>query len=121
MSVGGYVKTHNHIIVRWSNHDGDAGGSHKASVRKFQVNRWAAYLVAIPLMLVAGVAAVFFVSAFLALFVLAGGAFGIWVWWMRRKLHQSAQPRQSEVLEGEYVVVQEVHGTHTETDRAENR
>lgn len=114
------MKTHNHIIVRWSNHHSNAGGSHDASVHQFPVNRWATYLIAIPLVLMAGVAAVFFLSAFLVLFLIAGSALGIWAWWMRRKLHQSAQAHHSEVLEGDYVVVQNVRRTNAETDRAEN-
>lgn len=98
------MKTHSHIIVRWSKHHGDTNGSHDASVHRFPVNRWVGYLITIPLALIGVAFAVFFFSAFLALFLIAGSALGIWMWWIRR---QTSTDRESSTLEGIYQVVDE--------------
>lgn len=93
---------------------------HGVSIRVIPVNRWAAYLIAVSLALIGLIFTAFVLSIVLVVFLIVGSAFGILVWWMRRKLHQSAHAHHSEVLEGEYVVIQEVRGANVETDRAKN-
>lgn len=102
--TGGYVKTHSHIIVRWSKHHSEARGSNDASVHQFSLNRWASYLITIPLVLIGVVCAVFFFSALVALFLLVGSALGIWLWRVRRR---SWTHEESGDLEGTYRVIHE--------------
>lgn len=96
------MKAQSHIIVRWSRHHSDAGSSHDASVHRFSLNRWASVLITIPLALIGVVCAVFFFSAFAALFLLAGSALGIWLWRVRRQVLTDREPG---ALEGVYRVV----------------
>lgn len=62
------------------------------------VNRWVAILVFIPVLIIMAVLGAFFFAAFLALFVMAAGVFGIRLWWLRRKLRKTThtQPEEGE-------------------------
>ena len=117
----GDMKPRGQIIIRWPAMHRTATDLHGVSIRVAPVHRWAVYLIAIVLTLTGLIFTAFFLSIVLGVFLIAGSAFGIWVWWMRRKLHQSAHAHHSEILEGEYVVVQEVRSADAETDRAANR
>jgi small-conductance mechanosensitive channel len=83
------------------------------------VNRWVAILVFIPVLIVMAVLGAFFFAAFLALFVVAAGVFGVRLWWLRRKLRTGTytQAEEEREREGDSVIIEDaqiVEETKTE-------
>ena len=58
---------------------------------------------------------IFFFTAFLALFVVAAAALGFRLWWLRRKMRQSA-----EASEGEYLVIEDAEIIEERTAKADD-
>lgn len=70
-----------------------------------------------------GIAAVFFIafflSAFVALYLISGIAIVIWIWWLRWKLKKSPC---LDGFEGEFTVFKETHNIEPEaTNKIENK
>lgn len=86
------------------------------TVRLLPVQGWLAYLLLIPLFVLAVVLAVFFFAAFLALLAVAALVVGARLWWLRRRLRRA---RQERAIEGEYVVIHEER-TAVDTQRRNN-
>lgn len=61
-----------------------------------RVNRWIAFLVLIPIVIIMVALGAFFFAVFLALFAVAATVFGARLWWLRRKLRKTAQPEEME-------------------------
>lgn len=83
----------------------------------FPISRWISYLILFPLSLAAFALTAFFFSAFLALFLIAGSVFGLWIWWLRRKLKKAAQ---ANCLNAEYVVIEESHNLGLKAEKTGN-
>lgn len=75
--------------------------------------RWLTYLLLVPVFIVMAVLAVFFFTAFLALFAVVAAGLGLRLWWLRRKLRQAR-----EAAQGEYVVIEDAEIVEERTDRA---
>lgn len=63
---------------------------------------WIMWLIGIPVAIAAAFLALFFFTLFMVLFGLVVVAFGLRLWWLRRKREQEFA---SSVIEGEYIVV----------------
>ena len=59
-------------------------------VRFFQLNRWLIFLVALPLIVLITLLAIFFFAIFAGLFAAMAVVIALRVWWLRRKLRYSA-------------------------------
>ncbi|SJM90734.1 conserved hypothetical protein [Crenothrix polyspora] len=101
------------IKFRYSLKQGEGG----EAVRIFPVSRWVIYLILAPFFVILAFLSAFFFSIFFPLFLFGGLSFGLWFWRLRRKLLKS-NPAQS--LEGEYVVINEIHIVETKTDKMES-
>lgn len=61
-----------------------------------RTNRWIAFLVLIPIVMIMVALGAFFFAVFLALFAVAATVFGARLWWLRRKLRKTAQPEETQ-------------------------
>jgi hypothetical protein len=84
-------------------------------IRPSRAGRWLVYLLLIPAFMIMAVLGVFFFSAFLALFAVAAAAFGFRVWWLRRKMRQSA-----DASEGEYLVIEDAEIVEERSTKTED-
>ncbi len=66
---------------------------------------WLANLIAVPAMILGGLAGVMFFSAFFALLLIPLAIWGIRAWWLVRKLKDS--PVSEQCIDAEYTVVSE--------------
>jgi hypothetical protein len=111
------VDDNNKIIIKRIARD-EKTGSAEETVHVFRPNpasRWLAYLLLIPAFIIMAVLGIFFFTAFLALFVVAAAALGFRLWWLRRKMRQSA-----EAPEGEYLVIEDAEIIEERTATAED-
>lgn len=67
-----------------------------------QARGWLAWLVAIPVLIVAAVFGFFVLLAVLGLALVVVVTFALRLWWLKRRLRGA---RDSETIEGEYTVV----------------
>jgi hypothetical protein len=111
------VDDNNKIVIKRIARD-EKTGSAEETVHIFRpspASRWLAYLLLIPAFIIMAVLGIFFFTAFLALFVVAAAALGFRLWWLRRKMRQSA-----EASEGEYLVIEDAEIIEERTARAED-
>ena len=111
------VDDNNKIVIKRIARD-EKTGSAEETVHVFRpspASRWLAYLLLIPAFIIMAVLGIFFFTAFLALFVVAAAALGFRLWWLRRKMRQSA-----EASEGEYLVIEDAEIIEERTARAED-
>ena len=111
------VDDSNEIIIKRIARD-EKTGSAEETVHVFRpspASRWLAYLLLIPAFIIMAVLGIFFFTAFLALFVVAAAALGFRLWWLRRKMRQSA-----DAPEGEYLVIEDAEIIEERTARAED-
>jgi hypothetical protein len=109
------VDDNNKIIIKRIARD-EKTGSAEETVHVFRpspASRWLAYLLLIPAFIIMAVLGIFFFTAFLALFVVAAAALGFRLWWLRRKMRQSADAR-----EGEYLVIEDAEIIDERTAKA---
>ncbi len=66
------------------------------------VNRWLAYLIVVPVLIIMIIIGAFFFAAFLALFAIAAVGFGIRIWWIRRKLR-----KQMNTSGEDYIIIED--------------
>jgi hypothetical protein len=79
---------------------------------------WMKYLILVPAFMGVGLLALFFFIAFVVLFALGTVAFGIWFWWLQRKLRKAAG---AQALEGEYVVINETQSVEKDVEKNAER
>jgi hypothetical protein len=111
------VDDNNKIIIKRIARD-EKTGSAEETVHVFRpspASRWLAYLLLIPAFIIMAVLGIFFFTAFLALFVVAAAALGFRLWWLRRKMRQSA-----EASEGEYLVIEDAEIIEERAARADD-
>jgi len=82
-----------------------------SQVKVMQVPGWLAWLIAIPALVVAALFGFVVFVAVLGLALLIALYLGIRIWWLRRKIRRAPE---SEVIEGEYVVVRKAQKTDKE-------
>ena len=106
----------NKIIIRRIARD--KTGSAEETVHVFRpspASRWLLYLLLVPAFIILAALGIFFFTAFLALFAVAAAALGFRLWWLRRKIHQSA-----EASEGEYLVIEDAEIIEERAARADD-
>jgi len=111
------VDDNNKIVIKRIARD-EKTGSAEETVHVFRpspASRWLAYLLLIPAFIIMAVLGIFFFTAFLALFVVAAAAIGFRLWWLRRKMRQSA-----EASEGEYLVIEDAEIIEERAARADD-
>jgi len=111
------VDDNNKIVIKRIARD-EKTGSAEETVHVFRpspASRWLAYLLLIPAFIIMAVLGIFFFTAFLALFVVAAAALGFRLWWLRRKMRQSA-----EASEGEYLVIEDAEIIEERAARADD-
>lgn len=96
------------IIIRHISRDGKTGAG--------PASRWLAYLLLVPSFIIMAVLGIFFFTAFLALFAVIAIGLGFRLWWLRRKLRQSADAADS--AEGQYIVIEDAEIIEESTDKA---
>jgi hypothetical protein len=84
------------------------------TVRIFPISRWKISLILVPTFIAVAFLSAFFFSIFFPLFLFGGITLGLWIWWLRRKLRKS---KAAESLNGEHVVIRDIHIVETETDK----
>ncbi len=104
------------IIIRRISRNKETGIPEEEIVRVSSVGRWAIYLALVPLFIIMAVLGIFFFTAFLALFAIAAIALAFRLWWLRRKLRQSADAEK-----GEYVVIEDAEIVEEKTDKQDDR
>lgn len=104
------------IIIRRVSRNKETGIPEEEFVHVSSLGRWATYLVLVPLFIVMAILGIFFFTAFLALFAIAAIGFTFRLWWLRRKLRQSA-----EAEEGEYVVIEDAEIVEERTDKPDDK
>jgi len=105
----------NRIIIRRISRNEQTGIPEEEIMRVAPVGwagRWALYLVLIPVFILLAILGVFFFTAFFALFAVAAAGLALRLWWLRRKLRESLEGRESRVSEkgiseGDYVVIED--------------
>lgn len=108
------------IVIRRITRDArdEKTGSTEETIHVFRpspASRWLIYLLMVPAFIIMAILGFFFFTAFLALFVVAAAALGFRLWWLRRKMRQSA-----EASEGEYLVIEDAEIIEERTARAED-
>lgn len=102
------------IKIRHKSKHGDKEALSDETEYIVPVSRWKFYLILVPTFIAAALLTIFFFSAFLALFLIAGVVLGLWIWWLRRDLRKS---NHVQSVEGEYVVIKETHIVETKNDK----
>ena len=111
------------IIIKRISRQGSTGGSEGETVHVFRVGggspgkRWLTYLLLAPFLIIMAVLGIFFFTAFLALFAVAAIGFGIRLWWLRRKLQQSADAEEAQYVDIEDAQIIEESTNKTDEDR----
>ena len=82
-----------------------------SQVKVVHVPGWLAWLIAIPVLVVAAFFGFVVLVAVLGLILLMALYLGIRIWWLRRKAERTPE---SGVIEGEYVVVRKTQKSDTE-------
>jgi hypothetical protein len=100
------------IIIRRISRNEQTGIPEEETVRVAPVGwagRWALYLALVPVFILLAILGIFFFTAFFALFAVGAAGLALRLWWLRRKLRESLDERESErgVSEGEYVVIED--------------
>lgn len=99
------------IIIRHISRDGKTGAG--------PASRWLAYLLLVPSFIIMAVLGIFFFTAFLALFAVIAIGLGFRLWWLRRKLRQSADAADAaDAAEGQYIVIEDAEIIEESTDKA---
>lgn len=89
------------------------------TVHIFPNSLWASYLVLISTLVVIAFLSALFFSIFFPLFLFGGAVFGLWIWWVFRKLRKT---KRAESLEGECVVIiKEAHIVEAESDKQKDQ
>ena len=111
------VDDNNKIVIKRIARDEKTGSAEETVhvFRRSPASRWLAYLLLIPAFIIMAVLGIFFFTAFLALFVVAAAAIGFRLWWLRRKMRQSA-----EASEGEYLVIEDAEIIEERAARADD-
>jgi hypothetical protein len=111
------VDDNNKIVIKRIARDEKTGSAEETVhvLRPSPASRWLAYLLLIPAFIIMAVLGIFFFTAFLALFVVAAAALGFRLWWLRRKMRQSA-----EASEGEYLVIEDAEIIEERAARADD-
>jgi len=102
------------IKIRYTLKQGKGDVLSSETVHIFPVSRWKVTLILIPAFVAVAFLSAFFFSIFFPLFLFGGIILGFWIWWLRRKLRKSMR---AENLEGECVVIKEIHIVETKTDK----
>lgn len=104
------------IIIRRISRNKETGIPEEEFVHVSSPGRWATYLVLVPLFIVMAILGIFFFTAFLALFAIAAIGLTFRLWWLRRKLRQSAAAE-----EGEYVVIEDAEIVEERTGKPDDK
>jgi hypothetical protein len=109
------VDDNNKIIIRRIARDKKTGSSEETVhvSRPSPASRWLLYLLLVPPFIILAVLGIFFFTAFLALFAVAAAALGFRLWWLRRKMRQSA-----DASEGEYLIIEDAEIVEERTAKA---
>jgi hypothetical protein len=107
---------HRRIIISKISESRRAGSPDNGSIPVVPVNRWVAFLVLIPVVIVMAIVGAFFFAAFLALFAIVAVGFGLRIWWLRRKLRKNMQAE-----EGDYVIIEDAEIIETEKTKSSKR
>jgi hypothetical protein len=99
------------IKIRYTLKQGKSEALSSEIVHIFPVSRWIIYLISVPAFIAIAFFSAFFFSILLPLILGIGLLFGVWIWWVRRKLRDTPQ---SEDIHNEYVVIHETRIVDTE-------
>jgi hypothetical protein len=113
------IKPSGHVkITFWrSGERGEAKTLAEETLRVFPVRGWTRYLILLPAITAVALLTMFIFAAFLTLFALGAVGVGLWLWWLRHKLHRAAS---AQALDGEYAVIKKVQVAKTDPDNLDD-